>query len=84
MRLLAANYMFKVNNRKTRERCEIYSKLTIKTPERRQWRRFGVFFGHFEHFTSCSSVSILNFHKVNDGRVTGYREMVQNFKHCCY
>ena len=28
-------YMFKVNNRNTRTRCEIYSKLTIKTPERR-------------------------------------------------
>ena len=29
------NYMFKVNNRNTRRRCEIYSKLTIKIPERR-------------------------------------------------
>ena len=28
-------YMFKVNNRNTRTRREIYSKLTIKTPERR-------------------------------------------------
>ena len=27
--------MFKVNNRNTRARCEICSKLTIKTPERR-------------------------------------------------
>ena len=27
--------MFKVNNRNTRTRCETYSKLTIKTPERR-------------------------------------------------
>ena len=26
-------YMFKVNNRNTRTRCEICSKLTIKTPE---------------------------------------------------
>ena len=32
---LAGNYMFKVNNRNTRTRCEICSKLTIKTPERR-------------------------------------------------
>ena len=32
----AGNYMFKVNNRNTRTRCEICSKLTIKTPERRQ------------------------------------------------
>ena len=27
------NYMFKVNNRNTRTRCEICSQLTIKTPE---------------------------------------------------
>ena len=26
-------YLFKVNNRNTRKRCEICSKLTIKTPE---------------------------------------------------
>ena len=30
------SYMFKVNIRNTRTRCEICSKLTIKTPERRQ------------------------------------------------
>ena len=29
------NYMFKVNNRNTRTRRKICSKLTIKTPERR-------------------------------------------------
>ena len=34
----AGIYLFKVNNRNTRTRCEICSKLTIKTPERRQWR----------------------------------------------
>ena len=27
-------YLYKVNNRNTRKRCEIYSNLTIKTPER--------------------------------------------------
>ena len=31
----AGNYMFKVNNRNTRTRCVICSKLTIKTSERR-------------------------------------------------
>ena len=31
----AGNCMFKVNNRNTRTRCEICSKLTKKTPERR-------------------------------------------------
>ena len=31
-------YLFKVNNRNTRKKCdEICSKLTIKTPERRDW-----------------------------------------------
>ena len=29
-------YLFKVHNRNTRKRCKIGSKLTIKTPERRQ------------------------------------------------
>ena len=28
-------YLFKINNRNTGKRCEICSKLTIKTPERR-------------------------------------------------
>ena len=31
------SYMFKVNNRNTRTRREICSKLTIKTPEWRHW-----------------------------------------------
>ena len=30
---LRNKYMLKVNNRSTRKKCEIYSKLTIKTPE---------------------------------------------------
>ena len=34
-------YLVKVNYRNTRTRCEICSKLTIKTPERRHWRRSG-------------------------------------------
>ena len=34
------NYMLKVDNRCPRTRCEICSKLTIKTPERRQWSVF--------------------------------------------
>ena len=33
-RYIPANiYLFKVNNRNTRKRCEIFSKSTIKTPE---------------------------------------------------
>ena len=33
----AGKYMFKVNNRNTRPRCEIWSKLTIKTLEWLHW-----------------------------------------------
>ena len=36
--LLDDNYMSKVNNRNTIKRCGKYSNLTIKTPERWQWR----------------------------------------------
>ena len=50
-RVPAGIYMFKVNNRNTRTKCEISSKLTIKTPERRYWRRFGVFIVNFEHIS---------------------------------
>ena len=41
--------MLKVNNRNTRTRREISSKLTIKTPERGHWRRSGVFIFNFEY-----------------------------------
>ena len=34
-----------------RTRCEIYSELAIKTPERRQWHRSGVFIVNFEHIS---------------------------------
>ena len=36
-------YLFKVNNRNNRKRCEICSKLTIKTP--------GVFIVNFKHIS---------------------------------
>ena len=45
------NYMFKVNKRNTRKRCEICSKLTIKAPEQRHWRHFGVFTVNFEYIS---------------------------------
>ena len=40
----AGYYVFKVDNKSTRARCGICSKLTIKTPERR-------FFGTWNFFT---------------------------------
>ena len=57
--LPAGNCMFKVNNRNTRRRSEICSKLTIKTPERHQWRCFGVFFFNFEHISHLVPVFLL-------------------------
>ena len=45
----ACFYKLKVNNKNTKTSCEICSKLTIKTPERRQGRRSGVFIVNFEH-----------------------------------
>ena len=47
----AGIYLLKVNNRNTRTRCEICSKLTIKTP--------GVFIVNFEHISHLALVSLL-------------------------
>ena len=52
-------YLLKVNNRYTRTRSEICSKLTIKIPERRQWRRAGIFFFSFEHISRLVLVFLL-------------------------
>ena len=57
--------MFKADSINTRASPGICSKLTIKTPERRQWRRSGVFIVNFEtYFSPCSSASIVNFEHV--------------------
>ena len=55
----AGIYLLKVNNRNTRTRCEICSKLTINTPERRHWRRSGVFIVNFEHISYLVLVFLL-------------------------
>ena len=47
------------NNRNTRTRCEIRSKLTIKTTKRRQWGRSGVFIVNFEHISHLALVFLL-------------------------
>ena len=46
----AVIYLLKVSNRNTRTRCEICSKLTIKTPERRH---------NFEHISHLALVFLL-------------------------
>ena len=53
------NYIFKVNNRNTSRRCETCSKLTIKTPERRHWRRSGVVIVNFEHISHLVQVFLV-------------------------
>ena len=60
--------MCKVNNRNTR-RCEICSKLTINTPERRQWHRSCVFIVNFEHISQIVLLFLLltlNMHVIAD------------------
>ena len=57
--------MFKVNNRNTRERCEICPKLTITTPERRHWRRSGIFIVNFERISYLFIVFLFEFEQVN-------------------
>ena len=47
-------YLFKVNSRIARKRCEICSKVTIKTPERRRSVIFIVTFENIAH---------MNFHE---------------------
>ena len=75
------NYMFKVNNRNTKTRYEICSKLTIKASERHQWRRC-FHCQLWTYFTSWSSVSIVNFEQVNAGWIAlshnGYSINVAN------
>ena len=65
--------MFKVNNRNTRTRCEICSKLTEKHQNdaigRGHWRRSGVFIVNFEYISHLASVSIVNFEQINAGWV---------------
>ena len=52
-------FLLKVNNRNTRKRCEICSKLTIKTPERHYWHRSGVFIANVEHISHLVLVFLL-------------------------
>ena len=51
--------LFKVNNRNTKVRCEICSKVKIKTSERRQWRRSGVFILNSEDISHFVLVLLL-------------------------
>ena len=67
----AGIYLIKISNGNTSKRCEICSKLTIKTPERRHWCCSGVFIVNFEHISHLVLVflSIVNFEYVIAGWV---------------
>ena len=57
---LLSRYLLKVSNVNSRIRCEIRSKLTIKTPEQRHWVRSGVFIVNFEHISYVVLVFLLS------------------------
>ena len=52
-------YFSKVSIRHTRKKCEIYSKLTIKTPEWHLWRGSVIFIVNFEPILHFSLVLLL-------------------------
>ena len=70
----AGNYMFKVNNRNPRARCEICSKLTLTTQERRPWRSSGVSFEH----------SLPGWLTTTQYKVTYFRKMYRSSHRKCF
>ena len=59
-------YLFKVTNTKTRARCEICSKLTMKTSEQHKLGYSGAFIVNFEHISHIFfGVSIVYFEQVH-------------------
>ena len=55
----AGIYLFGVSNGNTKTGCEICSKLAIKIPEGRHWRRSGIFIVSFEHISHLALVFLL-------------------------
>ena len=64
----AGIYLFKVNNRNSRTRCEICSKLNMFKYVRHHWRRSGVFIVNFEYISHLLQV-FLSFEHVVTGWV---------------
>ena len=54
-----ANNLLKAKNRNTRKRGKISSKLTIKTPGRREWCLSGVFIVNSQHISNLFLVFLL-------------------------
>ena len=55
----AGIYLLKVNTRNTGRMCEIYSKVTFKTPERPHWRCYVAFILNFKHIPHLVLVFLL-------------------------
>ena len=71
--LFPANiYLFKFNNANFRKMCEISSKLTVKTPKRRQWRCSGVLMLTLNIFHNFFIVSNVDFDQGNVSWKIGY------------
>ena len=70
-KVLVSNYLFKFSNKNTEKRCDICSKLTIKSPEQRQWRGPGAFIVNFElnnavNFKTSYQTNRINRCKINN------------------
>ena len=77
----AGIYLLKVNNRNTGTRCEICSKLTIKIPERRQWRIFVVNFEHISHLDLVFLLLTLNIY-LPAGNISKHSELIYTTFNC--
>ena len=60
----ASIYLFTVNNVNFRTMCEIFSKLTTKTPELPQWRLFSAFVVNFEQISLVALFPLLTLNKL--------------------
>ena len=74
-------YLLKVNNKNTRtRRCDICSKLTIKTPERRRSGVFIVNFASISHLVLVFLLLTLNM-QLPAGKKTCSSVSIVNFEH---
>ena len=67
-------YLFKVNNTTTRKRCQIPSKLIVKTPNDVYHVVLIFLLLTWTYFTPFSSASIVDFEQVNVSRVISFHK----------
>ena len=72
-------YLFKANIGYTRAMCEVCWKLTIKTPEWRQWCRSGVFIANFEQISHIDlMLPLLTLNKQISTRIGTFQVFCEN------